>query len=103
MKEASCKFFFTFDITFFLLVTYVGERAWWHIESPKKEEREKLRGEEDEIKFVDLRLERGKVVGFGKGRRITNLIANLIDILANSFYSRSFTFELALNAGLDFI
>ena len=33
------------------------------------EESERLRGEGDHIKFIDLRFERGQVVGFGKERR----------------------------------
>ena len=38
---------------------------------PKKEERrsKRLRGERDQIKFIDLRFERRQVVGFGKARR----------------------------------
>ena len=35
----------------------------------KKEEREMLRGEGDQINFIDLRFERGQVVGFRKARR----------------------------------
>ena len=35
----------------------------------KKEKSGRLRGERDEIKFIDLRFERRKIVGFGKGRR----------------------------------
>ena len=35
----------------------------------KKEKSKRLRGEKDQIKFIDLRFERGQVVGFGKGRR----------------------------------
>ena len=35
----------------------------------KKEESKRLRGEGDEIKFIDLRLERGQVVGFSEARR----------------------------------
>ena len=35
----------------------------------KKEESEKLRGESDQIKFVDLRFERWQVVRFRKARR----------------------------------
>ena len=34
----------------------------------KKEESERLRGERDQIKLIDLRIERWRVVGFGKGR-----------------------------------
>ena len=35
----------------------------------KKEESERLRGEGDQIKFIDLRLERWQVVRFRKVRR----------------------------------
>ena len=35
----------------------------------KKEEGERLRGEGDQIKFIDLRFERWLVVGFRKARR----------------------------------
>ena len=35
----------------------------------KKEEREKLREEGDQIKFIDLRFERWQVVGLMKARR----------------------------------
>ena len=35
----------------------------------KKEESERLIGERDQIKFIDFRIERGKFVGFRKGRR----------------------------------
>ena len=34
----------------------------------KKEESERLRGEGDQITFIDLRFERWQVVGFKKGR-----------------------------------
>ena len=34
----------------------------------KKEESEKLRGERDQIKFIDLRFERRQVVRFRKAR-----------------------------------
>ena len=34
----------------------------------KKKESERLRGERDEIKFIDLRFERGQVVGLRKAR-----------------------------------
>ena len=33
-----------------------------------KEENERLRGERDQIKFIDLRIERWQAVGFGKGK-----------------------------------
>ena len=35
----------------------------------KKEESEKLRGERDQIKFIDLRFERRQVVRFRKARK----------------------------------
>ena len=35
----------------------------------KKEESEQLRGERDQIKFIDLRFERWQVVRFRKARR----------------------------------
>ena len=35
----------------------------------KKEESERIRGEKDQIKFIDLRVERWKVVAFWKARR----------------------------------
>ena len=35
----------------------------------KKEESERLRGERDQIKFIDLGFERWQVVGFRKARR----------------------------------
>ena len=35
----------------------------------KKEESERLRGEKDHIKFIDLRFERWQVVRFRKARR----------------------------------
>ena len=35
----------------------------------KEEESERLRGQRDQIKFIDLRFERGKFVGFRKARR----------------------------------
>ena len=35
----------------------------------KKEESEQLRGERDQIKFIDPRFERWQVVGFRKARR----------------------------------
>ena len=37
--------------------------------APAKEENERLRGERDQIKLIDLRFERGQVVGFRKARR----------------------------------
>ena len=52
-------------------MSYVGERPWWPIQSPnkvrkKKEESEWLRGEGDQIMFIDLRFEREKVVGLSE-------------------------------------
>ena len=39
----------------------------------KKEESEQLRGEGDKVKFIDLRFERGQVVGLRKARRKQNV------------------------------
>ena len=39
----------------------------------KKEESERLRREEDQIKFIDIGFGRGKFVGVGKGRRKQNV------------------------------
>ena len=38
-------------------------------QTKKKDKSEQLRGERDQIKFIDLRFERWKVVGFRKVRR----------------------------------
>ena len=38
----------------------------------KKEESKRLRGERDQIKFIDLRFERWQVVGLRKARRSIN-------------------------------
>ena len=35
----------------------------------KKEESKRLRGERDQVKFIDLKFERWRVVGFRKARR----------------------------------
>ena len=48
---------------YLFLMTYVGERPWWPIQSPnkrRKEESARLRGERDQIKFIDLGFERWK-------------------------------------------
>ena len=39
----------------------------------KKEERERLRGKRDQIKFIDLGFERWQVVGLRKARRRQNV------------------------------
>ena len=44
------------------MVAYTRPQQW------EKEERERLRGERDQIKFVDLRFEREQVVIFRKAR-----------------------------------
>ena len=44
-------------------MAYIRPQQW------KKEEIERLIGEEDDIKFIDLRFEREQFVGFRKGRR----------------------------------
>ena len=48
------------------VVSYVGERPWWHIQGPNKGRRERLKGESDQIKFISLRFERGQVVGLNE-------------------------------------
>ena len=58
----------------YFFASYVEERPWWLIQSPnkgrkKKEESERLRGERDQIKFIDLKFERWQVVRFRKARR----------------------------------
>ena len=45
------------------MATYTKPQQW------KKEEGEKLRGEGDQIKFIDLRVERWQAVRFRKARR----------------------------------
>ena len=45
------------------MVAYKKPQRW------KKEESKQLRGERDQIKFIDLRFERWQVVRFWKGRR----------------------------------
>ena len=35
----------------------------------RQQESERLRGEEDQIKRIDLRFEKGHIAGFRKGRR----------------------------------
>ena len=44
------------------MASYTTPQQW------KKEKSERLRGEGDQIKFIDIRFERGQVVGFGKER-----------------------------------
>ena len=48
------------------MVAYTKPQQW------KKEESESLRGELDQIKFIDLRFERWQVVRFKKVRRSIN-------------------------------
>ena len=43
--------------------------AYTEPQQRQKEESKGLRGEGDKIKFVDVRLGRGRVVAFGKRRR----------------------------------
>ena len=43
--------------------------AYTNLQQTKKEERELLRGERDQIKFIDLRFERWQVLRLRKGRR----------------------------------
>ena len=42
-------------------MSYVRERPWWPIQCPNsgsKEESKRLRGERDQVKFIDPRFER---------------------------------------------
>ena len=53
-------------------MSYVGEGSWWPIHKPqqrKKEESERLRVENDQIKFIDLRVDGWQAVRFRKARR----------------------------------
>ena len=43
--------------------------AYTEPQQRKKEESKKLRGERDQIKFIDLRFERCQLVGLKKARR----------------------------------
>ena len=47
----------------------IGDQPWWSIQNPTIEESERLRGEGDQIELIDLRFERGPMVGFRKERR----------------------------------
>ena len=53
-------------------MSYVGEGKAMVVftmpQSRKKEESERLRGERDQIKFIDLGFQRWQVVGFRKAR-----------------------------------
>ena len=52
------------------LVNYVEERSSRPLQSLNKGRKNgKVKRRGDKIKFIDLRFERRKVVGFGKGRR----------------------------------
>ena len=43
--------------------------AYTRLQQRKNEESERLREEENQMKFIDFRFERWQVVGFGKERR----------------------------------
>ena len=43
--------------------------AYTKPQETKKEENERLKGERDQIKFIDLRFKRWQVIGFWTGRR----------------------------------
>ena len=67
----TCSCSYSSILPFSFLVGYVEEGPWWPIQKPqqrKKEESKKLRGEKDQIKFIDLRFERWQVVRFRKAR-----------------------------------
>ena len=61
------------EVSFFVfLVSYVGAKPWWPIQSPTEEERRKRKAkkrESDQIKFIDLRFEKWQVVRFRKAGR----------------------------------
>ena len=46
-----------------------GHGSLYKAQQWKKEDSERLGGEGNKIKFIDLRFERGHVLGFRKGRR----------------------------------
>ena len=82
MSGRLCHSKIVLEIFFYILVSCVGERpffselCWGKImvaytkpQQRKKEESESLRGERDQLKFIDLRLERLQVVRFRKARR----------------------------------
>ena len=49
------------------MVAYAKPQQW------KKQERERLRRERDQIKFIDLRFERWHVLRFRKARRMQDV------------------------------
>ena len=52
--------------------SYIEERPWWPVDKPKqrkKEGSERLRAKSNQIKFIDPRFEKWRVVGFGTARR----------------------------------
>ena len=80
-----------FDSSFFLSELCWGKAmvAYTMPQQRKKEESERLRGERDQIKFIDLGFERWQVVRFRKarGRREENLGLKILN-LENLFMSR---------------
>ena len=63
LPQTAPSFFFSELCLGKAIVAYTKPRQW------KKEESERLGGERDHVKFIDLRFERGQVVRFSKGRR----------------------------------
>ena len=64
------------DYRFFFLLLFFSDLCWGKAmvaytkpQQRKKEESEKLRGERDQIKVIDLRFEIWQVVGLRKARR----------------------------------
>ena len=51
-------------------MSYIEQRPWYiKSQKRKKEERERLRGERDQIKFIGLRFERSQVARSRKAKR----------------------------------
>ena len=57
-----------FSVDFFL-VSYVGERPWWPIQSPNKGRKKKAKELRDQIKFIYLRFDRWQVIRFSRAIR----------------------------------
>ena len=73
-------------------MSYVGERPWWPIQSPNNvREKKSLRGERDQIKFIDLRFEIWQVVRFRKARKEVkssdSIVENSDQLLSSLHYS----------------
>ena len=72
----SLRFYDDQAMSWFFLIFFSNELCWGKamvaytkLQQGKKEESERLRGERDQIKFIDLRFEGWQVVRFRKARR----------------------------------